>query len=328
MKRFISIFTVFALFICMQGCGFYNSTLTEEEFALLSGALNASTTPLSSNINELFSETDLNGSYDVQNYETIVLSDGNILSSDENVIIEGDTITIKKPNNYMVSGDLNDGQIIVDVYDPYSVSEIQLVLDNVNINSSSSPIFVQNADIVYITLADNSNNYLTSISEKGVTDACIYGADSITINGDGNLSLNSSQYGVYTMGTFKLTNGNLDIFSTHNGIFADKSIRIGGGNTTIVSNANPVFCQTYNSNIIVDGTFIAVGVNMIQNFNDSSTIGNVSKIFTSTQTDDLVIYDENNTEILRFPVNSEYTTALVASELLSIDSEYKLNDKD
>ena len=73
--------------------------------------------------------------------------------------MSGSTITITAPGTYVVSGTLNDGQIVVDSDDRGTV---RLVLNGADITcSTSAPIYVKNADKTIITLADGTENRVT-----------------------------------------------------------------------------------------------------------------------------------------------------------------------
>ena len=123
------------------------------------------TAPVSS-YSGLFSDRDLSGEYDTSTAVTIALNGNTASINGEGAFSQGNTITISDEGVYVLSGTLDDGQIIID-----SQAKIQLVLDNAHINcSNSSPIYVKNADKVFVTLAENTDNSLSDGSEYLYSD--------------------------------------------------------------------------------------------------------------------------------------------------------------
>ena len=77
--------------------------------------------------------------------------------------ISGSTVTIQDEGTYILSGTLDDGMVVVNAE---STDKVQLVLDGVSINSATSAaIYVAQADKVFITLADGSENSLSNGGE-------------------------------------------------------------------------------------------------------------------------------------------------------------------
>ena len=143
----------------------------------------------------MFSDSDVNSEYD-GGYE-IMLSDNNIESTCDTLLISDSTVTVKDEGTYIISGQLSDGQIIVDAE---KTDKIQLVLKGVDITSTcSAPIYVRQADKVFITLEQASDNYLrvtgnyVAIDENNI-DSAIFSKEDLTLNGKGSLEI-SAQYG-------------------------------------------------------------------------------------------------------------------------------------
>ena len=91
---------------------------------------------------DMFSTRDFATDYDLNKCQTITLS--------------GSTVHIQNEGSYILSGTLEDGQIVVNANE---TDKIQLILNGVHINSNSSAaIFVQQADKVFITTAKGTEN--------------------------------------------------------------------------------------------------------------------------------------------------------------------------
>ncbi len=179
------------------------------------------TSPVS-NYSNLFSDRDLSGEYDASTAVKITLNGSTASVDGSGAVSDGNTITISDEGVYILSGSLDDGQIVVD-----SQAKIQLVLDNAHITCSySSPIYVKNADKVFVTLAENSDNSLADGSEysyedetRNEPDAVIFSHDSLTLNGSGKLAITANyNEGITSKDDVVITGGFIDITSVGNAI--------------------------------------------------------------------------------------------------------------
>ena len=166
---------------------------------------------------DMFTNRDLETGYDAAKCEKITLS--------------GSTVEIKKEGAYILSGTLEDGQVIVNVD---KNNKVQLILDGVNIHSSNSAaIFVQQADKVFITTARGSQNTLTSDafgeSEDNI-DGVIFSKDDLTLNGEGSLTIVSvSGHGIVCKNDLVVTGGSYAVTASGHGLDGKDSVRIAGG---------------------------------------------------------------------------------------------------
>jgi hypothetical protein len=153
--------------------------------------------------------------------------------------VDGNTVTITSGGMYSISGTLNDGQIIVNTQDERTV---KLVLNGADIAcSTSSPIYVINAEKTVITLADGTENYITDgdsyvfeDAEADEPNATVFSKDDLTINGDGSLIVNSNyNNGIQSKDDLKITGGNITVNAVNDSIKGRDSIAIRGGNITL-----------------------------------------------------------------------------------------------
>ena len=88
---------------------------------------------------------------------------GSQISSDSSSVeISGSTVTITKAGTYVISGNVTEGNIIVNTTDKGTV---RLILNNASIsNTTTAPIKVLDAKKVILTLADNTTNTITDSS--------------------------------------------------------------------------------------------------------------------------------------------------------------------
>lgn len=190
---------------------------------------------------EIFSNRDYETSYNEADYYTITLSDSGSSSTDSTVIISGSTITITQDADYIVTGTLTNGQIVIEASDE---DKVQLVLKSVNItNSTSAAINIVSGDKVFITTANESTSTLTStIVESTSTtdttnvDAVIFSKSDLTLNGTGTLVINSVDgNGITSKDDLIITCGTYEITSDMHGLEANDTLAIANGTISITA---------------------------------------------------------------------------------------------
>lgn len=224
MKKIIAIITIILLiFLC--GC-----STTEDTSSNTSSQSTMPSVDFSKTDSDMFTERDIDSSFDTKNSITIKLDGDSITASDDSVKISGSKITITKEATHIISGTLNDGMIIVEADQK---AKLQLVFDNVNITSkTSAPLYVKQADKVFITLKDGSKNTLsnggsfTTIDDNNI-DATVFSKQDITFNGSGALTITApAGHGVVSKDDLVFTNGSYNITSSSHAIDANDSVRI------------------------------------------------------------------------------------------------------
>lgn len=200
--------------------------------------LSLNTEAYNSDLNNIFSENDLNPSYTAEN--EIILKDNSAEINGKGKL-EDSVIFITEGGKYKISGNFN-GQIKVN-----SDEKIWLILDNVNINCpDSSPIYIEKADKVFITLAPDSENTLTdntpykyNSEEQNEPDAVIFSKDNLTLNGTGTLNINANyNEGITSKDDITITGGIININSVGNGIKGKDCIALTSAEINITSEAD------------------------------------------------------------------------------------------
>lgn len=147
--------------------------------------------------------------------------------------VSNNQIKITAEGVYRVTGQLSDGQIIVNA----PKAKVQLILDNADIScSSSSAIYGEDSDKLFITTAKDSVNTLTNGDTAGAEEQlpCIFSSDSITLNGLGSLSINAkSSDGIQSKDDIVITGGNINIDAFGDGIKGKDYVAVCGGNVTV-----------------------------------------------------------------------------------------------
>ena len=195
--------------------------------------------------NDMFSDRDLDGSYKENECVQITLDDETSTCEDKNVTIDGQTVTITGEGTYLISGSLSDGSLVVDVDDS---EKVQLVLDGVSItNKEGAAIQVTQADKVFVTLADGSENTLSSESFSDDTDSSVDGAifskEDLTLNGSGSLTVTSAGHGIVSKDDLVVTGGTYEITVEKQGVTGKDSVRIADGTFTIESGKDAIHSE-------------------------------------------------------------------------------------
>ncbi len=204
------------------------------------------TTGLSLNADDMFTDRDLDYSYDESAAVSITLADNASTSSGSGVSIDGNTITITEEGVYVISGSLSNGQIVVDTDN----AKVQLVLNGVSItNQSSAAIYVKEADKVFVTTASGSENSLETTGEFVQTDdnnvdGVIFAKSDLTINGAGSLTISCAYgSGVVSKDDLKLTGGSVSITAASHALEGKDSVRIADGSYTLTAGKDGIHSE-------------------------------------------------------------------------------------
>ncbi len=185
-----------------------------------------------------YSDYELDDSFDRQSAASITLSGSTAQSNGSGVSIHNATVTISKEGCYLINGELEDGQIIVDAGDS---DKVQLVLDNASIHcSTGSAILVRNADNVKVTLAADSENELSDGTEYQTDndnpDAALFSKDDLVINGSGSLTVQGNyKHGIAGNDDLVITGGRLTVNSLSHALRGKDSVAILDGTFVLTS---------------------------------------------------------------------------------------------
>ena len=147
------------------------------------------------------------------------------------------SVTITEEGSYLLRGTLTEGQIIVDVE---KTEKVQLILDSVSITSSTSaPIYVRQADKVFITLVGENSlvngGSFEAIDENSI-DAVIFSKEDLTLNGEGSLTISSPVgHGIVSKDELTITGGTYDITCASHAVCGKDNLCIADGNFTIAA---------------------------------------------------------------------------------------------
>lgn len=242
MKKTVYIFAL-ALLLTLTGCAEHKAARSDTGTSGHSDSDSSASSAFSEetaivrNPEELFSQRDLEADYNQTEAIVVSLNGNSAACNSEAVAISGSTITISQEGTYLLSGTLEQGMVIVDAAD---TDKVQLVLDNASIQcDSGAPIYVRQADKVFLTLAPESENTLTASGEfvqidDNNIDAAIFSKDDLTLNGSGILNIySSSGHGIVSKDDLVITGGTCNIQAARHGLSGKDSVCIAGGDFTI-----------------------------------------------------------------------------------------------
>ncbi len=238
------------MFICtMSGCRQEGNGKEAEEAADISRHAAASTVTLTEG---KYSEEKLCDTWDEKTAVHFIFendrisagenagADADLDSLEDKAEIRGNTVVIREEGDYVFSGTLADGQIIVDADKEETV---RLVFQGVEITcSDSAPVYSKGGNVV-ITLAEGTENtvedgsaYTFDEEEEDEPGAAIFAKDDLTFNGNGRLKvIGNYNHGIQCKDDLKFVAGTYIISSANDGIVGKDSVSIRNGDFTIES---------------------------------------------------------------------------------------------
>lgn len=213
------------------------STKTEMTVEEMQAAIDEAMSNAAIDITDMFTKRDLAGTYDESETVKITLSGKTATCDSSNVHIEDGVVTIKAAGVYVLSGTLTDGTVVVDAGDD---DKVQLVFDGVSITAADyAAIYAKNADKVFVTLAEGTENTLTVSGDYVQTDdnnvdAVIFAKCDLTLGGSGSLTVkDTTGHGIVSKDDLVVTSGTYTIDSQDYCLNGKDSVRIADGTFTL-----------------------------------------------------------------------------------------------
>ena len=216
------------------------SDTSENTVSLASNSENSLITAVSAiDTDQQFTDNDLDTGYDEENATKISFDTAGVAVSGSGAKAEDGTVTITEEGTYLVSGTVEDGQLIINAVDS---AKVHLVLSGLTMTNNAGPcILVTGADKVFVTLADGTENTLSDAGTEYVqtdsdvnADGVIYSKSDLTFNGSGTLTINAGyKHGIVCNDDLVFTGGTYNVTAVGKGIKANDSIRIKNGTFTI-----------------------------------------------------------------------------------------------
>ena len=177
-------------------------------------------------------------SWDSSDVVPIVLNGNSITVAGNGATADGSKVTITSAGTYSVSGELTDGQIIVDTEDE---AIVRVILSGADIScSSNAPIYVENAEITMIVLDADTKNTVTDgttySADEEDANAAIFSKGDLTIYGEGSLTVNGNYNdGITSKDGLIIASGTITVNSEDDGIRGKDYLIVKDGNITVDS---------------------------------------------------------------------------------------------
>ncbi len=155
------------------------------------------------------------------NLDTMAVTGGGIT-------VEGNIIYISKGGDFTVTGTQDNGMIQVNTED-----KVKLRLSGMSLTNLSGPaIFFENTEKGFITVTENTENFLTDGAQYSVedADAALFSNDDLEIKGNGVLIISANyKHGIASDDDLSVENGSITIVSQEHGIKVNDDLNITGG---------------------------------------------------------------------------------------------------
>ncbi len=185
-----------------------------------------------------FSANDLKAGWDTSGATVIALNGDSAKITGNGAYWLDGSLAIVQSGQYVISGELTDGNIVVSAED---FSKVWILLNGVTVHCSDDAcIRVDQADKVFLTLSDGTENILTgaaAYSEEALAnevDAVLFSHDDLTINGSGSLTVSASCLnGITSKDDLMITGGAISVTAPAHGIEVNDRFRVTAASLTI-----------------------------------------------------------------------------------------------
>ena len=181
-----------------------------------------------------FTARDLDVGYEETTAVAVQFQEETVTVDGEGAGVTGTTVTIDQEGTYVISGESENGRIIINAGDS---DKIQLVFAGISLHCpNNSPVYIKNADKVFLTLEEGTENSLSDggtyqLSEEDQkVDAVIYSKADLTINGSGALNVTAVyKHGIASKDDLVITGGALTVTAEGKGLYGKDCVKIKDG---------------------------------------------------------------------------------------------------
>lgn len=245
-KKIAKALAIIALVGTLSACQSSNASTGGKTATTATQSTSSSSTTRRSQESE-FSSEDMNVSYDETTATKISLRENTATVDGKNASVDGSTIKISGEGTYIISGDLDEGQIIIEAGDQ---DKVQIVLNGVNLISKNKPsIYIKSCDKTFITTAKGSTNILkssgafTADSDTNL-DATIFSKSDLVLNGNGKLEVSAeSGNAVSSKDDLKVVSGEYTLKSSKHGLEGKDNVKIANATINIESGEDGIHSE-------------------------------------------------------------------------------------
>ena len=159
-------------------------------------------------------------------------------SGTEGVSVDGNTVTISRPGEYLISGTLAQGELRIENRES---GKVTLYLNGVSVHNENGPAIriVECSPRAVISLVEGSANFLSDgtsliLETEDEPDGVIFSRSDLTIEGAGSLEIKAgAMNGIVSKDDIRIEGGKLSIDAPNHGIKGKDSVEISGGEISI-----------------------------------------------------------------------------------------------
>ena len=164
----------------------------------------------------------------------IAASGDSIVVTGDGAVAENGKVTIRKAGTYLLSGTLEEGQLLVDAEEG---AEIILVFDGFKIsNSTDAPLLFESGSSITLVLKDGSENAVTDLRRSAEENkAAIYTKSDLTISGNGTFDVTgTAEDAIHSKTNVTVQGGTINLKAGDDAIHADETLTILDGKVTVL----------------------------------------------------------------------------------------------
>ena len=164
----------------------------------------------------------------------IAANGDSIVVTGDGAVAENGKVTIRKAGTYLLSGTLEEGQLLVDAEEG---AEIILIFDGFKIsNSTDAPLLFESGSSITLVLKDGSENAVTDLrSSAEENKAAIYTKSDLTISGNGTLDVTgTAEDAIHSKTNVTVQGGTINLKAGDDAIHADETLTILDGKVTVL----------------------------------------------------------------------------------------------
>ena len=164
----------------------------------------------------------------------IAASGDSIVVTGDGAVAENGKVTIRKAGTYLLSGTLEEGQLLVDAEEG---AEIILIFDGFKIsNSTDAPLLFASGSSITLVLKDGSKNAVTDLRNSAEENqAAIYTKSDLTISGNGTLDVTgTAEDAIHSKTNVTVQGGTINLKAGDDAIHADETLTILDGKVTVL----------------------------------------------------------------------------------------------
>ncbi len=246
MRKILVIILIVTLVLCSCTAPTYDSSKVEPNESFPT-SFDSSTSPSAdvSGMDFSFTERELSGEYKEAGATKIVFSGSKAQISGSGASASDGEVIIKSEGTFILSGSAQNVMITVSAGDS---DKVQLVFDGLSIRNEAKPaIYAKSADKVFITIKENTENFLSDGSSYQLTDGdttldgVIFSKADLAINGKGTLNITGGyKHGIVSKDDLVITSCTLSVTAEKVALDGKDCVMISGADVDITAGSDGI----------------------------------------------------------------------------------------